>query len=214
MTTATPTISPTLHLLARLALAALLMFASTTASLHAQRGQRGQREVSRFFLEDGVALGGFDPVSYFAEGSNEPVRGKKAISITHEGVTYRFVNKEHREYFEANPSRYEPVFGGWCAWAMAFGKRRLVSNGAGLILRARRLNLLAEPYVALTTRRIAARLGMPRADLETVSQTLADRMPDEEPLLNRANTLRNARKPKEILRAAGALKELERKLER
>ncbi|XUU60976.1 DUF4350 domain-containing protein [Erythrobacter sp. HA6-11] len=98
--------------------------------------------------------------------------------------------------------------------AMAFGKRRLVSNGAGLILRARRLNLLAEPYISLTTRRIGRRLGISRGDLGVISQALSERLPDEEPLLNRANTLRNARKPKDILRAAGALKELERKLER
>ena len=100
------------------------------------------------------------------------------------------------------------------AQTIAFGKRRLVTNGAGLILRARRLGLLAEPYIALTSRRIAKRLGIPRADIETVSETLAARLPDQEPLLNRANTLRNARKPKDILRAAGALKELERKIER
>ncbi|NVE95836.1 DUF4350 domain-containing protein [Altererythrobacter lutimaris] len=100
------------------------------------------------------------------------------------------------------------------AQAMAFGKRRLVSNGAGLILRARRLNLLAEPYISLTTRRIGRRLGISRGDLGVISEALQERFPDEEPLLNRANTLRNARKPKDILRAAGALKELERKLER
>lgn len=98
--------------------------------------------------------------------------------------------------------------------AIDFGKRRLVTNGAGLILRARRLNLLAEPYISLTTRRIARRLGLSRGDLEVVSQALQVRLPDEEPLLNRASALRNARKPKDILRAAAALKELERKLER
>ncbi|WP_394729784.1 DUF4350 domain-containing protein [Altererythrobacter sp. GH1-8] len=98
--------------------------------------------------------------------------------------------------------------------SIAFGKHRLVSNGAGLILRARRLRLLAEPYIALTTRRLAKRLGIPRANIETVSAALARRLPNEEPLLNRADALRAARRPKDILRAAGALKELERKLER
>lgn len=98
--------------------------------------------------------------------------------------------------------------------SIAFGKHRLVSNGAGLILRARRLGLLAEPYIALTNRRLAARLGMPRADHQTISETLSRRFPNEEPLINRANALRDARKPKDILRAARSLKELERKLER
>ena len=97
--------------------------------------------------------------------------------------------------------------------AIAFGKRRLVSNGAGLILRARRLQLLADPYIALVTRRIGKRLGMRRPTTESVSETLSQRMPSEEPLIDRAAALRNARKPKDILRAARALKELERKLE-
>ncbi len=98
--------------------------------------------------------------------------------------------------------------------AIAFGKRRLVSNGAGLILRARRLRLLADPYIALTTRRIGRRLGIRRATTETISETLALRFPQEQPLIDRAAALRNAKKPKEILRAARALKDLERKLEK
>ena len=96
--------------------------------------------------------------------------------------------------------------------AIAFGKRQLVTNGAGLILRARRLPLLAAPYISLSARRLAARLGLARADGAEIDGLLAARLPDEPGFTARANALRNARGAKEILRAAQALKELERKI--
>ena len=68
-------------------------------------------------LEDGnLAIEGYDPVSYFV--SDEPQEGSEDITYTYEGVTYRFVNKENLAKFEANPEKYEPAYGGWCAYAM------------------------------------------------------------------------------------------------
>ncbi|MFL0355610.1 DUF4350 domain-containing protein [Erythrobacter sp. GH1-10] len=95
---------------------------------------------------------------------------------------------------------------------IAFGKKRLVSNGAGLIVRAKRLRLLAEPYATLTERRLAQRLGLARHDPETIDAALAARLPEEEPFSSRAERLRNAHTPHDILRAAQALNELTRKL--
>ncbi|OGS50137.1 MAG: hypothetical protein A3J40_02840 [Erythrobacter sp. RIFCSPHIGHO2_12_FULL_63_10] len=96
--------------------------------------------------------------------------------------------------------------------AIAFGKRRLVANGARLILRARRLRLLAEPYIGLSSRRLGARLGLARPDPARIDGILAARFPDEVGFAALSTQLRNARGPAEILRAARALKELERKL--
>ena len=96
--------------------------------------------------------------------------------------------------------------------AIAFGKQRLIANGAGLILRARRYRLLAEPYVSLVARRLQARLGLTRADAGAIDLAMQRRMPDEEPFSLRAATLRRARRPSEILAAAAALKDIERKL--
>jgi hypothetical protein len=96
--------------------------------------------------------------------------------------------------------------------ATAFGKSRLVANSAGLILRARRLGLLTSPYARLEERRIARKLGLKRARPEEIDAALARILPDEEPFSIRANRLRQARKPKEILGAAEQLHELERKL--
>lgn len=97
---------------------------------------------------------------------------------------------------------------------IAFGKRRLVTNGAGLIVRARRLGLLADPYVKLMERRLGRMLGLARPDAASIDHALAVRMPNEEPFSIRAQRLHEASKPVEILRAAKALNELTGKLAR
>ena len=94
----------------------------------------------------------------------------------------------------------------------AFGKSRLVTNGAGLIVRARRMRLLAEPYADLSARRLAQRLGLAKPDPAAIDAALARRLPGEEPFSYRAQRLCDATSSTEILRAAQALKELEGKL--
>jgi hypothetical protein len=95
---------------------------------------------------------------------------------------------------------------------IAFGKQRLIANGAGLIVRARRLHLLGAPYAALTARRLADRLGLARADAESIDTALARRLPAEEPFSRRAARLESATRPADILGAAQALDDLTRKL--
>lgn len=68
-----------------------------------------------FNLEKGVALEGYDPVSYF---NNEPEEGSKQLKLTHNGVTYLFVSQANLNRFKAEPEKYEPAYGGWCAYAM------------------------------------------------------------------------------------------------
>ena len=69
--------------------------------------------------EQGVALQGYDPVSYFA---NLPVVGNPEIHSTYEGVTYYFANKENQAKFDATPIQYIPQYGGFCAVAVSEGK--------------------------------------------------------------------------------------------
>jgi len=68
-----------------------------------------------------LALGGFDPVAYFQSG---PRKGSSKITYAHQGVTYRFANMANRDAFKAEPGKYEPMYGGWCAWAMYDGGGR------------------------------------------------------------------------------------------
>lgn len=95
----------------------------------------------------------------------------------------------------------------------AFGKRQLIRNGAGLILRARRFRLLAAPYSALAARRLAERLGLARPDPEAIDAALARRLPEEEPFTRRIARLEAARRPADILAAARGLDDLATRLQ-
>lgn len=66
-----------------------------------------------------LALRGVDPVSYFTEG--KPVLGEVEINTTHHGATYRFASEANKAAFLANPEKYAPQFGGYCAYGLAKG---------------------------------------------------------------------------------------------
>lgn len=68
----------------------------------------------------GVAIDGYDPVAYFTDG--QPTEGDETITLEWHGATWRFASVGHRDLFAADPERYAPRFGGYCAWAVARGK--------------------------------------------------------------------------------------------
>src|SRR4051794_3822712 len=68
----------------------------------------------------GVALEGYDPLSYFADGN--PMKGDSKIEATYNGALYHFVSQEHRETFEKSPSKFAPAYGGFCGYAASVGK--------------------------------------------------------------------------------------------
>ncbi|HLO80159.1 MAG TPA: YHS domain-containing (seleno)protein [Chitinophagaceae bacterium] len=63
-----------------------------------------------------LAIEGYDPVAYFTQ--SRAVKGNAANALVYEGVTYHFADAKNKEAFRAAPSRYEPQYGGWCAYAM------------------------------------------------------------------------------------------------
>jgi YHS domain-containing protein len=67
----------------------------------------------------GLALDGYDPAAYFTDG--RAVRGSAAHAHVHEGTTYHFASAAHRDAFAAEPARYLPQYGGFCAWAVSRG---------------------------------------------------------------------------------------------
>jgi YHS domain-containing protein len=69
-----------------------------------------------FNIADGIAIKGYDPVAYFTK--NKAVKGNKENAVNYQGVVYYFSSVENKEAFKANPSKYEPEYGGWCAYAM------------------------------------------------------------------------------------------------
>ena len=68
---------------------------------------------------NGIAIKGYDPVAYFDSGRAVP--GKPDFMLEHGGVTWRFASPEHRDAFRADPAKYLPQYGGFCAFGTAGG---------------------------------------------------------------------------------------------
>lgn len=72
--------------------------------------------------ETGVAIEGYDPVAYQTAG--KAIKGRQEFNLATEGITYYFANAKDRDLFKSDPEKYQPQFGGWCAYAMgAAGKK-------------------------------------------------------------------------------------------
>src|SRR5512139_1734747 len=68
---------------------------------------------------DGLAIKGYDPVAYFAEG--RPVPGLAENEFTWKGAKWRFASAEHRAMFRLYPDKYAPQYDGYCAYAVSQG---------------------------------------------------------------------------------------------
>jgi YHS domain-containing protein len=71
------------------------------------------------FQRDGLALGGTDPVAYISDGA--PVRGEARFATDWMGARWTFASAANRDAFAADPERYAPAFGGYCAFAASRG---------------------------------------------------------------------------------------------
>lgn len=70
-------------------------------------------------LIGGVAIEGTDAVAYFTEG--KPVKGSSEFAHRWKGAEWRFKTAANRDAFAAQPEKYAPRFGGYCAWAVSQG---------------------------------------------------------------------------------------------
>jgi hypothetical protein len=73
-----------------------------------------------YFSQAGVAVNGFDVVSYFV--NDAPVTGSRDQSVMWKGAVWQFSSARNREMFEADPRAFAPQFGGYCAYAMSKGR--------------------------------------------------------------------------------------------
>jgi hypothetical protein len=76
--------------------------------------------LSRAADETALAIKGYDPVAYFTTGS--PARGLPDIDYQWDEQRYLFANVAHRDLFKADPLRYAPQFGNFCAMALTKGE--------------------------------------------------------------------------------------------
>lgn len=80
-------------------------------------GQSSTLRKKHFNEQNNVAIDGYDPVAYFTQ--HKAVKGLNTIAITTLGITYYFSSLENKKLFIKNRAKYEPQYGGWCAYAMS-----------------------------------------------------------------------------------------------
>ncbi len=93
-------------------LTAALLLAASTLSFAAEETQQDV---------NGVILSGYDAVSYFT--AEKATKGYAGISAVHDGAIYHFSSEANRDLFKANPSKYAPQYGGFCAYGAAIGAK-------------------------------------------------------------------------------------------
>ncbi|MCG8463603.1 MAG: YHS domain-containing protein [Xanthomonadales bacterium] len=69
------------------------------------------------FAIDGIAIRGYDSVAYHTE--NKPVPGSADYTFEYKGATWQFASAANRDKFAADPERYAPAYGGYCAYGMS-----------------------------------------------------------------------------------------------
>lgn len=122
------------RILGRACLLALLAIAPQTSVT-------GQEKV-HVNAEDGVAIKGYDAVAYFSDG--RATQGKSEFEYSWDDVSWRFASVAHRDQFAADPERYAPQYGGFCAGGMYFGETVAADPTAWKIVDGK-LYLFAKP---------------------------------------------------------------------
>jgi hypothetical protein len=98
-------------------LLALALFVGITAPA---LGDSSKAPVIPLNSVDGVGLKGYDAVAYFTSG--QPTPGLERYSYSWKGATYRFASAANLESFKADPAKYLPQYGGYCAYAISIDR--------------------------------------------------------------------------------------------
>ena len=115
-------ITPSCRLLARRALLSTAVATGLWAAVPAVSYAFDYASPAPVNLSQGdVAIQGHDPVAYFTQ--NAAVPGSPEFTAAHAGATYRFASAANREAFEADPARYVPAYGGFCAFGLVYGQK-------------------------------------------------------------------------------------------
>ena len=103
-----------------LTLAGLVAFAAAPSSL-ALAVDEINATPGRTIQGAGLAVHGFDPVAFFAQG--RPLIGSAKYAVVHDGATYRFASAANMKIFQSSPNQYVPAFGGYCSYGVAVGAK-------------------------------------------------------------------------------------------
>ena len=77
---------------------------------------------NQYNTKKGYVAAGYDVVSYFS--NDKPVEGSDKFETTFDNVKFKFTSEANLNLFKANPKKYVPQYGGYCAYAIgAKGKK-------------------------------------------------------------------------------------------
>ena len=79
------------------------------------------KAVDEHFIDTSAVVGGYDVVAYHTVGA--PTKGSADFSSTYQGATWHFSSAENQALFDADPAKYSPAYGGWCAAGASKGKK-------------------------------------------------------------------------------------------
>lgn len=100
--------------------------------------------------KDGIAIDGYDPVAYFDQG--KAVRGEQPYNCEYLGREWYFSSAENRDRFLADPEKFAPAYGGYCAHSV--GDKKLVrSNPESFVIKDNQLHLYANESLAKKDRK-------------------------------------------------------------
>lgn len=85
----------------------------------------------------GISIQGYDPVAFFTE--HKPVRGVQQFHSEYNGAKYFFASADDKAAFDKEPAKYEPQFGGYCAYGVSRGSRAPIKIEAWQIVNDRLL---------------------------------------------------------------------------
>ena len=99
----------------------------TAAAIFATAAAAGE-----YYEKDGAAIRGYDPVAYFTDG--KPVKGSTGYKADYKGSTFHFRSQANRDAFVADPAKYAPQYGGFCAFGTAGGYKAATHPSAFTIV--------------------------------------------------------------------------------
>ncbi|MDP4150240.1 MAG: YHS domain-containing (seleno)protein [Bacteroidota bacterium] len=82
---------------------------------------QGRAQKAEIYSPDGKAIKGYDPVAFFTQ--SKPVKGADSLSYSWNGATWLFSSRQNLQRFKADPAKYAPQYGGYCAYGTSQGHK-------------------------------------------------------------------------------------------
>jgi YHS domain-containing protein len=127
-----------------------LVFAATFGLTPVRPRDAQAASATNVLAGGGIAIHGYDPVAFFVEGG--PRKGRAELALDHGGARWLFASEANRERFRAEPEKYLPAYGGYCAYGVAQGYLVKIDPEAWAIVNGR-LYLNYDRSVARTWRK-------------------------------------------------------------